>query len=167
MVLGVYENFPQHIHKLARFATSISNKRLQQTIIQALYEANGKVFSMKEVAVPSISQYMVIFEFGIAENDTFNYLDGEETDKVLGVINKKPLQIMDFFCAVRYYKKQNEKKIPLRFDYYMIRFAFNEGIMEIHVFHEKGSRHITPEEIVNLITNRVNESSKRGILKSV
>lgn len=164
-MLGFYENFPQNIHKKTSFTTSISNKRLQQTIIQVFYEMNGKTFNMEEVAVPSIPQCTVIFEFGIAEADAFGYLDGEETDKALRAINKNPLQIMDFFCAIRYYKKQNEKKTPLRFDYYMIRFTFNKKIMETHVFHERGPRHISPEDIANLIFNKINETLQRRILK--
>ncbi|MEM2995761.1 MAG: hypothetical protein QXI91_07130 [Candidatus Bathyarchaeia archaeon] len=166
MVLGVYENFPQNVHKLERFVTSASNRRLQQAIIQALYEVNGKAFNMEEVAVPSIPQCTVIFEFGIAEANAFNYLDKEETDKVLKAINNRLLETMDFFCAVRYYKRQNYRKTPLRFDYYMIRFTFNENMMEIHVFHEKGPRHITPEDIANLIIDKINKTSKKKMLKS-
>jgi hypothetical protein len=164
-MLGFYENFPQNIHKTARFTTAISNKRLQKTIIQVFYEVNGKAFKMEEIAAPSIPNCTVIFEFGIAEAEAFDYLDGEETDKVLRAINKKPFQTMDFFCAIRYYKEQNGKKNPLRFDYYIIRFIFNKKIMETQIFHERGPRHITPEDIANLIVNKVNGSSSRKILK--
>jgi hypothetical protein len=164
-MLGFYENFPQNIHKKARFTTSISNKRLQQTIIQVFYEMNGKAFNIEEIAVPSIPQCTVIFEFGIAEANAFNYLDKEETDKVLRAIKQKPFQIMDFFCAIRYYKKQNERKTPLRFDYYMTRFTFNKNTMETQIFHERGPRHVSPEDIANLIANKITGTFSRRILK--
>ena len=74
---------------------------------------------------------------------------------------------MDFFCAVRYYKAKTEKKTPLKFDYYMIRFAFSKDTMEIRVFHERGPRYFSPEDIVTFLMNKVNEATGRKILKKV
>jgi len=110
-------------------------------------------------------QCTVILEFGIAEANNFIYLDDAETDKVLKTISKKPCQIMDFFCAVRYYKVQNEKKRALKFDYYMLRLIFNKNSMETQVFHERGPRHVPPECIVAFVVNRINELFSRKVLK--
>jgi hypothetical protein len=166
-MLGFYENFPTNIHKRARFATPISNKRLQQTLVQVLQAINSKTFNLEDVADPSVHQCTVIFEFGIAEANNFNYIDNEETTKTLKMINKKPLQIMDFFCAIRYYKTLKEKKTPLRFDYYMIRFMFNKNSIETQVFHERGPRYISPEDIVNLIVKKINQMFSKKILKAL
>jgi hypothetical protein len=165
-MLGLYENFPKTIHKIASFATSISNKRLQQALIQTLQEINNKNFNLQEITNPSIPQCTAILEFGIAETNNFNYLDNEEANKVLKVIQKKPLQVMDFFCALRYYKTQNEEKTPLRFDYYMIRFIFNKDSMEIQIFHERGPRHVSPEDVANFVVNKINEAFSKKILKA-
>jgi hypothetical protein len=164
-MLGFYENFPQNVHKTIYATTLISNKRLQQTLIHIFQEINIKPFKLEEIADPSIPQCTVFFEFGIAEANTFNFLSSEEANKTLRVINKKPLQLMDFFCAIRYYKTQNGKKKPLKFDYYMIRFTFNKNHMEVHVFHERGPRYISPDDMVNLVFNKVNEAFSRKILK--
>jgi hypothetical protein len=68
---------------------------------------------------------------------------------------------------VRYYKAGTEKKTPLKFDYYMIRFAFSKDTMEMRVFHERGPRYISPEDIVAFLVNKVNEVPRRKILKKI
>jgi len=167
-MLGLYENFPKTVHKTASFATSISNKRLQQALIQTFQKINtNENFNLEEIANPSVPQCTVILEFGIAEANNFNYLNTEEANKMLKVIQKKPLQVMDFFCALRYYKMQNGKKTPLRFDYYMIRFIFNKDSMEIQIFHERGPRYVSPEDIANFVVNEIGETFSRKILKTV
>jgi len=166
-VLGLYENFPKTIHKTASFSISVSNKRLQQALIQTLQKINKENFNLEEIANPSVPQCTVILEFGIAEANNFNYLDDKETNKALEVIQKKPFQLMDFFCALRYYKMQNGKKTPLRFDYYMMRFTFNRDSMEIQIYHERGPRYISPEDVANFIVNKIDETSSKKILKAV
>jgi len=166
-MLGYYENFPINIHKITSFSTSTSKKRLQQALIQVLYKINSATFTLEDVAHPSIPHCKVIFEFGIAEANSFNYLDSEEKSRVIKNIRKKPFQIMDFLCAMRYYKMQNEKKTPLRFDYYMLRFTFNKKLAEIQVFHERGPRHITPEDAVNFVANKINEAFSKKVLKTL
>ena len=163
-MFGEYENFPKSIHKAAYFATALSSKRLQQTLIQALKEANTKTFNIEDIAAPSEHQIQVIFEFGIAETNNFNYLDEDEANRTIKIIQKKPLQLADFFCAIRYYKTQNEKKTALKFDYYMIRFIFNKNIVETQVFHERGPRYMLPEDIINFVLKTINETASRKVL---
>jgi hypothetical protein len=166
-MLGFYKNFPENINKKMRFNVLLSNKRLQQTLIQTFLEINGKTFNLEDITSPSIPQCKVIFEFGIAETTTFSYIDIEEADRILKAIERKPLQIMDLFCAIRYYKIRNEGKTPLKFDYYMIRFIFNKNLMEIQVFHERGPRYIFPEDIINCIMRELNKIFSKRILKSL
>ncbi|MEM2117673.1 MAG: hypothetical protein QW386_01470 [Candidatus Bathyarchaeia archaeon] len=164
-MLGLYENFPKNIHKTAHFTVLVSSKRFQQTLIRTLHEINGETFNLEEIADPSVPQCKVVFDWGIAEANNFNYLDEEEKSKVLKSVWKKPCRIMDYFCAIRYYKMQNEKKTPLKFDYYMFRFISNKNLLEIQVFHERGLRYTTPEDIINLIVNKINQASPRKMLK--
>ncbi|MGB9959375.1 MAG: hypothetical protein ACPLKQ_02495 [Candidatus Bathyarchaeales archaeon] len=166
-MLGFYENFPRYVQFYARFATSVSNKRLQQTLIQVLHKMNGETLSLDAFSKPSIPQCTAIFEFGIAEGDSFNYLDVEETNKVLESMRKKPLQLMDLFCAIRYYKTEGEGRNPLKFDYYMLRLIFGDGTMEVRVFHERGPRHVLPEDLINLIAEKVNEPFSKKVLKLI
>ena len=166
-MLGLYENFPENIHRTESFASSLSSKKLQQRLIQILSEINRKTFSFEEIAHPTVPECAIIFEVGIADANSFNYIDEEETNKVLNALKKEPFRVIDFFCAVRYYKAKTEKKVPLKFDYYMMRAVFGKDSMEIRVFHERGPRYIAPEDIVTLLVNKINKTSAKRILKTI
>ena len=165
-MIGFYENFPTNIHRTDSFTSPLSSKKLQQRLIQVFHKINRETFSFEEVAYPTVPQGTVIFETGVAEAKSFNYIDEEETKKILNTLRKETFQIMDFFCAVRYYKGSGEKKTPLKFDYYLMRFIFGNGSMEIQVFHERGPRYISPEDLVAFLVNEINKTSRK-ILKIV
>jgi len=166
-MLGFYENFPVNIHRIEAFATPLSNKRLQRRLIKVLHDVNRRTFSFEEVACPTVPKCTIIFEAGLAEAKSFNYIDEEETQKVLSALRKAPFQTMDFFCAVRYYKGTAENKTPLKFDYYLMRLIFGKNSVEIQVFHERGPRYISPEDIITFLVNEVNKISSRRTLKRV
>jgi hypothetical protein len=166
-MLGFYDNFPVNIHRIENFSTTFSNKKLQQRLIRVLYEINRRTFSFEEIAYPTVPDCTIIFEAGLAEAKSFNYIDEEEAKKVLDVLRKGALRSMDLFCAVRYYKGTAEKKAPLKFDYYMMRVIFGKNTVEIQVFHERGPRYISPEDIITFLVNMINETSTRKILKKI
>lgn len=164
-MLGFYTNFPRGIHKAETFLCSISNKKLQQALVETLGKLNKETLSLEEVAAPSIPECRVSFEFGVAEGNGFNFLDAEENGKLLKILNKKSFQIMDFLCIIRYQRMKNERKTHMRFDYYMLRLLFGERLIEMQVSHEKGLRHTSPDEIVKLVVDRINMSFSRKVLK--
>src|SRR4030066_662841 len=167
-MLGTYENFPDNIHIRASFTSTLPAQKIQQKLVQTLHEANRKSFRFEEVGHPAMHDCTMNFEVGIAENTSFNYVNDEEAKKVLNVLKKQAFQVMDFFVAIRYYKGDAQKKTPLRFDYYMLRFIFSEGnSIEAQVFHEKGPRYTSPEDIVEFIEKEVNGTSTRKILRKV
>jgi hypothetical protein len=166
-MLGFYENFPVNIHRIEAFATPLSNKRLQRRLIQVLHDVNRRTFSFEEVACPTVPECIIIFEAGLADAGSFNYIDEEETQKVLNALRKASFQTMDFFCAVRYYKGTAENKTPLKFDYYLMRLIFGKNAVEIQVFHERGPRYISPEDITTFLVNKVNKTSSRKTLKKI
>jgi hypothetical protein len=165
LTLGFYENFPSNIHIVESFNSTLSSKQLQQRLIQAFYEINLKEFSFEEVTNPTIPEGKVIFEFGLADAESFNYIDGEELGKALNLLTKERWLTVDFFCAIRYYKGNAEKKTPLKFDYYLLRTLYNRDTFEIQVFHERGPRYISPEDLTAFVFNKINETSNRKILK--
>ena len=166
-MLGFYENFPANVHRIENFTSLLSNRKLQQRLIQVLHEINRKTFSFEEVAYPTVPECTIIFEAGLAEAKSFNYIDEEETKRVLTALRKATFQTMDFFCAVRYYKGTGEKKAPLKFDYYLLRVVFGKNSAEIQVFHERGPRYISPQDLVAFLVNEINKTSARKILKMV
>jgi len=166
-MFGLYRNFPVYVHGAKRFAFTVSRRRMQQAIIQVLHSLNGEHLSLDSIANPSIPGCTVIFEFGIAEGETFNYLDKDETRKALEIVGETPLEVMDFFCAVRYYRRRENGNRPLKFDYYMLRLVFSANTMEMQVFHERGPRHISPEDLINLIVNKVNGLFPKKVFRAV
>lgn len=166
-MLGVYESFPENVNKTVLFASPISSKRLQQAVTEIFQKLNTISLRLEDVSTPSVPECSVIFEFGIAETQNFTYLDVEEKERLLKKMHEKTFQTMDFLCVIRYYRMQNGKKTPLKFDYYMLRFRFSKGLMEMQVYHEKGSMHVSPEELVDLVRERINETFHKKILKPI
>jgi hypothetical protein len=165
-MLGVYDNFPVNIHGIESFSTDFSNKKLQQRLIRVLCEINRRTFSFEEIACPTVPNSTIIFEAGLAEAESFNFIDEEEAKKVFVALRRTPFQMMDFFWAVRYYKGITEKA-PLKFDYYMLRAIFGKNSVEIQVFHERGPRYISPGDVISFLVNMINETSRRKILKKI
>ncbi len=164
-MLGFYENFPADIHRIENFTSLLSTKKLQQRLIQVLHDMNRKKFSFEEVTYPTVHECTIIFEAGLADAKSFNYIDEEETNRVLTALRKATFQTMDFFCAIRYYK--GVAKAPLKFDYYLLRIVFGKNSLEIQVFHERGPRYISPQDLVTFLVNEINKTSARRILKMV
>jgi hypothetical protein len=165
-MLGFYNNFPRTVHKTVRFVTSVSEKRLQKALVETLHKLNNGTFSLEEVATPSVPQCKVIFEFGVAEGDDFNYLDEEERNRLLKLVEKKPFSAMDFLCVIRYYRLRNETRTPLKFDYYMLRFSFNKKTGQMRVFHEKGLMYVSHKDLPYFIVDKINAQFCRKVLKT-
>jgi hypothetical protein len=165
-MIGVYENFPENIHRLDNLTSALANKRLQQKLIQTFHELNRKPFRFEEISHPIMNDCTVIFEMGIAEANSFSFIDEEETAKIATALKRETLKLMDFFCAIRYYKNYSTKRTPLKFDYYLLRFVFAaENDVELRIFHERGPRYITPEDLMVFVLNKVNGASGKRVLK--
>jgi hypothetical protein len=165
-MLGFYENFPQTIHRTETFTSPIARLKLQQKIIQTLYEINCGTFSFEEVGNPTVEGGTVVFEFGLADTDCFCYLNAEENERLKKAVEPEPLQVMDWFVGIRYYRNSAGKKSPLKFDYYVLRMGFNpKGAMAMSVSHERGPRYLSPEDLLKFVFHRLNEDEPKKILK--
>ncbi len=164
-MLGCYENFPKNIHHIETFTFSISTKKIQLKLVEILKEINCKTYSFEEIGNPTIPDCSVNFEFGVADKGNFTFLNQEEAAKLQEAIAKDTLHTIDWFCAVRYHRDSATKRQPLKFDYYMLRFAFEKNLVQTTVFHERGPRYVTPEDLVLFISGKMNETQKRTLLK--
>ena len=165
-MLGFYECFPENFHYSEIFTYSLSRKGFQQKLLNIFHELNRLSFTFEEVSNPVVPKSSVFFEFGIANSGDFTFLNEAETKNMLDLLDRSALQVMDFFCAVRYYKNKEAKKSPLRFDYFIIRLIFNkEKTIEIQVFHERGPRYLSPEELVFFLVRKINATVTRKILR--
>ncbi len=165
-MLGHYSNFPVNTHFVQTFQTVLSRGKLQEKIVSALWDTNRQNFSFDDVGAPAVPDCTVVFEFGIADGEAFSYLDEAEANRLRSKVTDEPLKVMDWFCSVRYYKDRMEKRAPLRFDYYMFRLVFSEkGYVEIQVFHERGPRYISPEDLALFFEHSINLDAGKKILK--
>ena len=165
-LLGYYENFPDVIHGVARFTCKFSKSKVQHVILRTLHKLNEQVFSLEDIATFSPSQCEVSFEFGIADGIEFSYLDEEELNRLRKGIVKKAPPALDFFCVVRYHIVKNERRVPLKFDYYMLRFIFyNKKNLELRMSHQRGIRRVSVEELITFITKYINEELSQNRLE--
>jgi len=109
---------------------------------------------------------MVSFELGVAEDFDFNFLDEKELDRLQRSIVEKELSTLDFFFVVRYHVVNDKgKRVPLKFDYHMLRFMFQENSVELRICHERGTQRVPLEDLITFITKRVNEELSQRQLK--
>ena len=98
----------------------------------------------------------------------FNFLDEKELEKYLKYISKKELQTLDFFFVIRYHStSERGKRIPLRCDYHLLRFMFHKNGVELRIAHERGTRRVCLEDLVNFIAKRVDEELPKKRLTSL
>jgi hypothetical protein len=165
-LLGRYENFPEIIHGVARFTCKSSIRTIQQTILSVLHKLNHETCGLRNVTPHLLQECEVSFEVGAAEDFDFNFLDEKELDRFQRSMVEKELPTLDFFFVVRYHVVNDEgKRVPLKFDYHMLRFMFQENSVELRICHERGTQRVPLEDLIKFITKRINEELAQRQLK--
>ena len=164
-MLGRYENFPEVVHSVARFTHQSTERKLQQAILCALHRLNQEKHDLNTISAFSTPECEVSFEFGVAEGITFNYLDKEELERFQKGIKKEAPPTLDFFCVVRYHTLKEGRRVPLKFDYHLLRFTFYKNGVELRIAHERGTRRLCLEDLVNFIVKHVEEELSKTRLK--
>ena len=167
MTLGLLDNFPINVHLVEGFKTTVSAKRLQEKLLRTLHELNHGEFTFEEVTNPTVPHGTVLFEFGLAKDGGFSYLNEEELKASLTFLNRERLEVLDFFCSIRYYKINGGKKTPLKFDYFFFRTVFGKELLEVRVYHERGPRYVSPADFVGFIVNKLNMMQSKKVLKTL
>ncbi|MCZ2807808.1 MAG: hypothetical protein O2V44_00480 [Candidatus Bathyarchaeota archaeon] len=164
-MLGRYENFPESVHAVALFDYQGSAKEVQQAILCALHHLNYECYDLDAVTPYLKQKCEVGFEFGVAEGFDFNFLDQKELDQCLRSVAEKELQTLDFFFVVRYHIiREGSKRVPLRFDYHVLRFSFQESGLKMRIRHERGTQRVTLDDLTAFIAKRINaELSRRQL----
>lgn len=156
-MLGRYENFPENVHGIAVFDYLDPTKSIQQTILCTLHHLNHEIYNLGAVTPYLKQNYEVGFEFGVAEGFDFNFLDTKELDKCLRSVAEKELETLDFFVVVRYHNVREEgKRVPLKFDYHVLRFMFQESGVELRIRHERGTQRVPIDDLTEFIAKRIN-----------
>ncbi|PVX23643.1 MAG: hypothetical protein CW691_10010 [Candidatus Bathyarchaeum sp.] len=166
-MLGRYENFPENIHGVTIFHHQNPTKSLQQAIFCTFHRLNSELFDLGTVTPYLKQKSEVGFEFGVADGIDFNFLDQNELDNALRTVNETELETLDFFFAVRYHLiRDNGKRVPLRFDYHVLRFFFQEDVLEVRIRHEKGTQRVPLDELISFLVKQINvELSQRQLVQ--
>ena len=164
-MLGHYEYFPENIHGIALFQYQDSAKSLQQAILCVFHLLNHETFDLDAVTPYLKQKCKVGFEFGVADGFDFIFLDQNELDQCLKSISEKELETLDFFFAVRYHLfHKKSKRIPLKFDYHVLRFIFPKNGLELRIRHERGTQRVPLDELTDFIVKQINaELSRRQL----
>jgi len=152
-LLGVYENFPESYHGIIQFHHRTSVKRFQEIILRALHKLSREE-DLNLKFIPDVSNCKVNLDFGVADGTAFNYLNPEVLDASLKTVLSAMLSTLDFICVVRYYQRDGEGYRPLKFDYYLLRFLFHDMGVDLQVFHERGTRRLSIEDLSAVIMER-------------
>jgi hypothetical protein len=156
-LLGFYENFPDTPHAKATFTSAAPTKTLQKAIAKVAGYLNTQEFVRDSIASATIGNFNIGFELGIAEAATFNYLTSEEVNRFLESLDKKENVLnIDLLCIVKYHLAAREKRRPLKFDHYLLRFIFRKPEAQLRIFHERGTQHLSIEELVEFLTKQIN-----------
>jgi len=164
-LLGCYENFPETVHAVALFDYQESAKEVQKAILYVFHQLNHERYDLDAVT-PCLKQKCAVgFEFGVADGFDFNFLDKNELDQCLRSVAEKELQTLDFFLAVRYHLvREAGKRVPLRFDYHVLRFSFQDSGLQMRIRHERGTQRVTLDDLTTFIAKRINaELSRRRL----
>lgn len=157
-MLGFYQNFPVIPHAKATFTSAASTRALQEAIVKTANHLNSEEIYLDKITSTPIPNCRIGFEFGIADGATFNFLNPEEVDRFLKSLAEKDTVLnIDFLCVVKYYlaNGENQKRRPLKFDHYLLRFLFRKPEAQLRVFHERGTQHMSIEELIEFLTKRI------------
>ena len=156
-MLGHYEQFPEIVHGISHFTHRVPLRPVQQAIAVVFGQLNQEKCGLTEIShLNELANCEVGFEIGIGERVTFTFLDRTELERLKNEITKKPLPFLDFLCVLQYHTVgELGIRLSLRFDYYLLRFAFAKNLTEFLVFHERGPRRVHVEDLTHFLTERV------------
>jgi hypothetical protein len=155
-LFGLYENFPLNIKDKIIIQNINTIKNLQECIFKTFHYLNNRNFDLTNLLEYTELKCTVSFEFGIADGTSFIFLDKKELEKSIRFIEKNNYKKLDFFFVVRYHiLKYSGKRVPLRFDYFILRFLFKKAIVELCIRHEKGTLRIPVDDLTNFILEQI------------
>ncbi|MFH0749139.1 MAG: hypothetical protein V1915_04400 [Candidatus Bathyarchaeota archaeon] len=168
--LGKFINFPITTHGFAKMTYSENLFQVQPLIVQALQELNSVKRTYPIFLPKEAKKYKgkIGFEVGIAEGIYFNYLNSEMTEKLSKSITpRKVYHNLDFIIIVTYHYNRRGKNVPLNFDYHQLRLIFNNGKIEMRLFHSKGTRRMAFDELFNTILRQINKKMNKKSMNSL
>ena len=168
--LGEFANFPALTHGLAIISHENNASKIQRTIIQALYNLNGHkdAYAVSVAGQSGAYDGELAFEVGVANGLFFDYLNEEALKELYSPLESgKEYSILDFLIIATYHYSRKGKRIPLIFDHHILRFSFNNGEIEITLFHSKGTRRMPLDEFLNVIIDEIKMEAEHSDLRPI
>lgn len=165
-MFGKFENFPKVVQGSAGYRYNTSKIEIQRIIIKVLYKINERK-RINNISDIKNKNLKIKIDIGIADGSIFNYFDNELLKYYLKNFYNLKFDLLDFFCIICYYSKKNTKYKPLKFDYYILRIELVDHIIRIQIYHEKGPRRVSIEELITYITNIINKELKRKNINQI
>jgi hypothetical protein len=168
-MFGRSESIPCKYHGRAKLTHVFASNKIQFFIIQSLSELNStKETDAFEFSNSEDFAVTTSFEVGIAEKAFFHYLEPSKASLYWLRLAKNDLSsILDFLLIVKYYRNRDEKLVPLRFDYFVLRFLFASKTFELLVFHERGIRRIQIRELLIYILKKISGKLEKAGFKGL
>ena len=110
MTIGLYETFPENLHLIANYTVIVSIRQLQQRLLKFIGQINRQEFLFEQVSIPTIPNGVLIFEFGLADVNTFTFLDAIEI-KAIAAVGSERVHILDFFLFHSLLQSSGEKRV--------------------------------------------------------
>jgi hypothetical protein len=166
-LIGYYTNFPAKVHGVATLVFQTGTSQLQRIISETLSKLNNETHDLGFLTKASPPNCQVNFELGIAEEDTFTFLDKGELARIIEALEKEEtLGVLDFLCAARYKQiMQDGKAKSLKFDYVLLRFAFRRRTMELFLSHQRGIQRLPLGDLTTFLINRINKELAQNKMK--
>lgn len=168
--LGVFTNFPTIVHGIGEAFHNDPLYKIQQATITALKELNNyrEPYPLSVSGKSGTYIGTLGFEIGVADDIFFNYLDDETVQRLCKLLNpRRNYRLLDFLIIVTYHYTQQKKRIALNFDHFHLRLIFTKRRMEGRLFHNKGTRRIPIDEMLNRIFDQIRKSMIRSSLGSL
>lgn len=154
--LGNYKFFPRKCHYMRHLKFGAPPANIQKAILNTLYRLNGHEVKDDLLSLIVGSDVEIILEIGVANGLSFDYLDTDTLNNLLKAIDEKSFRLLDFLLVIRYYKLKSNRRAALRFDFFLLRFLFDDsGGLNILAFHERGLQRISAEELIRFLVKEM------------
>ena len=156
--LGIFTDFPIFVHGTGEVVHTAPLYKVQRATIISLKELNNYQEPYPLNVSGQSGTYMgtLGFEIGVADDRFFNYLDDETVEELCKPLNpRRNYPLLDFLIIVTYHYTKQRKSVALNFDHFQLRLIFNKRRIEGRLFHNKGTRRIDLDELLNRLFDQI------------
>jgi hypothetical protein len=159
--LGIFTDFPIFVHGTGEVIHTAPLYKVQRATIVAFKELNNyrEPYPLSVSGQSGTYRGTLGFEIGVADGRFFNYLDDETAEELCKPLNpRRKYPLLDFLIIVTYHYTQQRKRVALNFDHFHLRLIFNKRRIEGRLFHNKGTRRIALDELLNRLFDQIRKN---------